>query len=152
MRAFVSLSWIKGADIIMCTVYYNLFLLAVLLLLVASLLQVILDPCRGFEHPGNIPARIIEDRFAQSVLAWSIATCVFCLQCIRAIWSRVFRGEYHSVISKIVANEWMVLVGPRRDALLLIISSVIFTAYFLCGAHNCMTTHTTSCDLHCYSK
>jgi hypothetical protein len=71
-------SLIKGADIIVCTVYY-FFLLAVLLLLGVTLQQVLLD--------------------------FSVATCVFCLQCMRAIWPRVFRGRCHNAISKIVANE-----------------------------------------------
>lgn len=126
----MSLTWIKGADITVCTVYY-FFLLAVLLLLGTTLQQVLLDSCRDFEHASNIPARVIEDGFAQSVLALSIAICVFCLQCMRAMWPRVFRGGCHIVISKIVANEWMVLAGPKRDALLFIISSVIFIAYSL---------------------
>jgi hypothetical protein len=128
VRAVVSLSWIKGADIIVCTVYHC-FLPALLpLSLGAMLLQAILDPY-GLEHASNIPTRAIEGGLALSVLAFSTAICVFCLQCMRAIWPRVFRGECHSAISKTVANEWIMLVGPRRDALLFIISSVIFIAY-----------------------
>jgi hypothetical protein len=88
-----------------------------------------LDAERNHEHASNIPAYVVKDGLAMSVLASSTAICIFSLQCVRVIWPRVFRGERHSTISKIVANEWRMSIGTRRHAFLFIINSVIWLAY-----------------------
>jgi hypothetical protein len=122
----------KGADIILCTVH--LWLLSALpLLLNTTHLRAMLDARRNHEHASNSesPAYVIKDGLALSVLAASTAIWMFCLQCVRVIWPGVFRGERHSAISKIVANERRMLVGTRRHALLLIINSAMWLAYHI---------------------
>ena len=107
------------------------FLSASPLLLNAMDLRAMLDARRNHEHAGDIPAYVIKDGLAMSVLAFSTAICIFCVQCVRVIWPRVFRGEGHSAISKTVANEWRMLIGPRRRALPFIINTVMWLAYSL---------------------
>jgi hypothetical protein len=118
----------KGADIILCTVHLW-FLSALPLLLNTMHLWAMLDARRNHEHASNPPAYVIKDGLALSVLAASTAIWMFCLQCVRIIWPGVFRGERHSAISKIVANEQRMLVGTRRHALLLIINLAMWLAY-----------------------
>src|SRR6266566_6920002 len=114
----------EGTDIIVCTV--DLWFLSALPLLSSSKhLWAMLDAWRNHEHASNIPAYFIKDRLFVSALAFSTAVCISCLQCVRVIWPR---GEHHSVISKIVANEWMMLVGTRRHPFPLIINSVMWLA------------------------
>jgi hypothetical protein len=88
-----------------------------------------LDARRNHEHGGDIPAYVIKDGLALSVLAFSTAICMFYLQCVRVIWPGYFRGEPHSAIPKMVANERRTLIGTRRHALLFIINSVMWLAY-----------------------
>ncbi len=93
-----------GADIIVCTVYLW-FLSALPLLISTTHLRTMLYARRNHEHASNIPAYVIKDGLALSVLSFSTAICMFCLQCVRVIWPGGFRGEPYSVISKMVANE-----------------------------------------------
>ena len=120
----VPVSWIKRADVIVCIVYLW-FLSALPLLLSTTQLRVTLARDARQNHK---PAYVIKDGLALSVLVFSAAICLFCLQCVRVIWPRVFRGERHGAISKIIAIEWRMLVGTRH-ALLFIINSVIWLAY-----------------------
>ena len=104
----VPVSWMKGADIIVCTVYLW-FLSAYPLSRNMRQLRAVLDrrltvhACDCCYDVDDSPAFVIEDALALSVLAFSAAICVFCMQCVRIIWPRAFRGERHSAISKIVA-------------------------------------------------
>ena len=100
----VPVSWIEGADIIVCAVYLW-FLSALPLFLNTMDLRAMLDARQNHEHASNIPAYVTKDGLALSVLAFSTAVCIFCLQCVRVIWPGGFRGEPYSVISKMVANE-----------------------------------------------
>ena len=128
MRVVVPLSWVMRADIIVCIVYLW-FLSALPLLLSTTHLRAMLDARRNHKHTSNIPAYVIKDGLTLSVLASSTAICMFCLQCVRVIWPRVFRGERHGAISKFIAIEWRMSVGSRRHALLFIINSVFWLAY-----------------------
>jgi hypothetical protein len=131
VRVVVAVSWMKGADIIVCTVY--LWFLSVLPLLPNTMdLRAMLDARRNHEHhPYNTHflAYVKEDGLTLSVLAFSTSMCMFCLQCVRVIWPRAFRGECHSAISKIVANEWRMLVDSRRQGLLYYINATMYLAY-----------------------
>ena len=126
MRVVVPVSWMMRADIIVCIVYLW-FLSALPLLLSTTHLRATLDARRNHKHTSNIPAYVIKDGLTLSVLAFSIAICIFCLQCVRVIWPRVFRGERHGAISKIIAIEWRMLVGTLRHAFAFVL--VIWQAY-----------------------
>ena len=125
VRAVVQVSWMRGADIIACTVY-GWCLIALSLLPNTIGLRAMLVASRNYEHGSKIP------EFAVSVIMFSTAICAICLGCVRAIWPSAFIGERHSPIFKIVANEWRMLVGTRRHAVSFIINSVIYLAYDLC--------------------
>jgi hypothetical protein len=145
----VPVSWMKGVDIIVCTVH--LWLLSALpLLLNTTHLRAMLNARRNHEHANNLPAYVIKDGLALSVLASSTAIWMFCLQCVRVIWPGIFRGERHSAISKIVANERRMLVGTRRHALLFIINLAMWLAYHVYAVRITVRLRTTSCDPHCY--
>jgi len=118
----------KGADLIVCTVHLW-FLSPLPLLQLTTHLRAMLDARRNSVHANDIPAYVIKDGLTLSVLAFSTAVCMFCLQCVRVMWPRGFRGECHSTISIIIANEWKMLVDIRRHTLLFIINSVIWLAY-----------------------
>ena len=88
----------KGADIVVCTVL--LWFLSVPPLLLNTMdLRTMLDARRNHERASNTPAYVIKDGLTISVLAFITAICIFCVQCVRVIWPRVFRGERHSAIS-----------------------------------------------------
>ena len=124
-------SWMKGADIIVRTVCPWL-LSALLLLTNAKHLLAMLDAKQNHEHSSDIPAYIIKDRLTASALAFSTSICIFCVQCVWVIWPRLFRGERHSSISKIVANEGRMLVDPRHPRLgLPFINIVFWLPYYL---------------------
>ena len=131
VRVVVAVSWMKGADIIVCTVY--LWFLSVLPLLPNTMhLRAMLDARRNHEHhPYNtlFLAYVKEDGLTLSVLAFSTSMCMFCLQCARVIWPEAFRGECYSAIYKIVANEWRMLVDSRRQRILYFINVTMWLAY-----------------------
>ena len=87
----------KGADIILCTVY--LWFLSTLPLLVNMMhLRAVLDGRRIHELASNTPsAYLIKDVLELSVLAFSTAICIFCVQCVRVVWPRIFTGEHHEI-------------------------------------------------------
>jgi hypothetical protein len=124
----------KVADIIVCTVY--LWFLTVLLLFPSTTdhLRTVLDARRNHEHASDNPEYvIIKGRLALSVTLLGVYTCWLCLTCVRVMWPTVLtKGERHNAISRIVANEWRMLVGTMRHAPLLIINSLICLAYDLC--------------------
>jgi hypothetical protein len=108
------------------------FLSALLLLTNTKHLLAMLDAKRNHEHSSDIPAYIIKDRLTASALAFSTSICIFCVQCVWVIWPRLFRGERHSSISKIVANEGRMLVDPRHPRLgLPFINIVFWLPYYL---------------------
>jgi len=45
------------------------------------------------ENTYGIPAHLVKDGLTLAVLAFSIAMCIFCLQCLRVVWPRGFRGK-----------------------------------------------------------
>ena len=132
MRGVVPASWMKVADVV-CTVYF--WFLSALLLLPNSTtdLRTVLDARRNHEHASDIPEYVItKGRLALSMILYSLVTCGFCLTCVKVIWPKVFKGECHNAVSKIVENEWRILVGTMRHAPLLIMHSLICLAYDLC--------------------
>jgi hypothetical protein len=146
----VSVSWAKGADIIACTVYAR-FLSASPLFICTTLLWPLLDILRDHEDVSNIPAYVTKGGFALFVLTFSTVICGFHLQYLMVIWPNVFGGERHCAIYKIVAmND----VGRPRVQYPPDYDQVGDVASMQCiyGAHNCMTTRTTSCDPHCFSS
>ena len=101
----VPVSWMTEVDTIVCTVHLW-FLSTLLFMITAMHLRATLDARRNYEHASDIPVYVIKDVVALSALALVTAICIFCMQCVRVIWPRVYRGECHSTIYKIVANEW----------------------------------------------
>jgi hypothetical protein len=91
-------------------------------------MRAMLDARRNHEHVSNIPTYVIKDGLAVSVLAFSTAICIFCLQCVRVIWPG---GERPSAISKIVENEWSMLVGTMHRPLPFFINLVMWLVYCL---------------------
>ena len=92
-------SWMKGADIIVCTVH--IWLLSFLPLLISTMhLRGVLDIWRNHGHAGNIPAYVIEDGLAMSVFAFITTIFVFCMQGVRVFRPGVFIGERHNATSK----------------------------------------------------
>ena len=132
MRVVVPVSWMERVDTIVYTVQCW-FLLALPLLLSTKHLLAMLDARRNDEHASNIPAPIVRDGVSLSVLAFSTAISMFCVQCVRVIWPRIYGGECHSAISKTVANEWRFLVDVRRytSILLFFINLVMLVTYYL---------------------
>ena len=92
-----------------------------------------LDARRNHEHASNIPASDIRDGVSLSWLAFGTYIYMFCMQGMRVIRPRVFGGERHSAISKIVANEWRMLVDERHYASTLpfLINPVLFATYYV---------------------
>ena len=73
-----------GADYIVRPVH--LWFLSVLpLLSSATQLRAMLDARRHDEHTRGIPPHVIKDGLILAVLAFSIAVCIFCMQCVRAV-------------------------------------------------------------------
>lgn len=97
----VPVSWTKGVDIIVCTVC--LWFLSALPLLANTMnLRAMLDARRNDEDSdaNNYPVYFFfNDGLAAPVLAFSTSICMFCVQCMRVIWPRVFTGERHSAMS-----------------------------------------------------
>lgn len=120
VRAVLPVSWMKGADILVRTVYFR-FLTVLSLLTSTRNLRVMLDARRNYEH-------VSKDELVLIVLTFSTALLALCLQCLKVIWPTVLMGECHNAISKIVANERRMLVGIRRLALLFIVN-LVWTAY-----------------------
>jgi hypothetical protein len=87
----------KGADYIVCPVH--LWVLSGLpLLSSATQLRAMLNARRDNEHASGIPPHVIKDGLVLAVLAFSIAVCIFCMQCVKAVWPTGFRGECNNVI------------------------------------------------------
>ena len=91
-------------------------------------LRAMLDARRNDEDSdaNNYPVYFFfNDGLAAPVLAFSTSICMFCVQCMRVIWPRVFTGERHSAMSWIVSNEWRMLIDPMRHNLMSIIDLVM---------------------------
>jgi len=54
-----------------------------------------LDARQNNDTANGIPPHLIKDGLTLAVLALSVAICIFCLQCLRVVWPRGFRGESH---------------------------------------------------------
>lgn len=52
-----------------------------------------LDARQNDDPANGIPQHLIKDGLTLAVLALSVAICIFCLQCLRVVWPRGFRGE-----------------------------------------------------------
>jgi hypothetical protein len=82
----------RSADCIVRTV--QLWFLSVLPLLSGTnQVRAMLDVRRDNEAANGIPAHLIKDGLTLAVSALSVAACIFCLQCLRVVWPRNFRGE-----------------------------------------------------------
>ena len=57
-----------------------------------------LDARRGDGPASEIPADLIKDGLTLAVLAFSVALTIFCLQCLRVVWPRGFRGEHNTIL------------------------------------------------------
>ena len=125
VRAVVPVSQMKRTDIIVCTVYFWC-LMALLLLSSATDLWVTLDAGRIYEDASY------SLRLVLSVIWFSVTICAVCLMFMMAIGRSALRGERQSAISKIVANEWRMLVDTWEHAYPFIMNSVIYLTYDLC--------------------
>jgi hypothetical protein len=87
--------WMKCAD---CIIYpVHLWFLSVLpLLSTTTQLRAMLDARRDDEHASRIPAHVNKDGLTLAMLAFSTTVCIFCLQSVKAVWPRGFRGEHHN--------------------------------------------------------
>ena len=89
-----------------------------------------LNARRDDEHASGIPPHVIKDGLVLAVLVFGIAVCIFCMQCVKAVWPTGFRGESHNVIiSFIVVNARIMLVGTMRHAPPIIACVVMWLAY-----------------------
>ncbi|KAF8481728.1 hypothetical protein DFH94DRAFT_405760 [Russula ochroleuca] len=75
----------------------HLWFLSVLpLLSTTTQLRAMLDARRDDEHASRIPAHVNKDGLTLAMLAFSTTVCIFCLQSVKAVWPRGFRGEHHN--------------------------------------------------------
>jgi len=68
------------------------------LLLSTNQLRAMLDVRRDDELASGIPAYQIQDGLTLAVLAFSVSICTLCLQCLRIVWPRGFKGTTHHVL------------------------------------------------------
>jgi len=86
----------------------QLWFLSILpLSLTVTQLRAMLHARKDDENPYRIPAHLVKDGLTLAVLAFCIAILVFCLQCLRVVWPRGFRGECCTV--KLIAVTRMLI-------------------------------------------
>jgi len=98
------------------------------LLLSTNQLRAMLDARRDDELASGVPAYQIQDGLTLAVLAFSVSICTLCLQCLRIVWPRGFKGEYlHHDLDR-HSNVDCVL-GTTHHVLLFVLCFMIWLAY-----------------------
>ncbi|KAI9511884.1 hypothetical protein F5148DRAFT_1167117 [Russula earlei] len=78
------------------------FLSIIPLLLSLTQLRAMLDP--GRYDQNGIPAHLLKDGLTLAVLAFSVAIFNFCLQILRVVWPRGFKGTVHHFLLFAISN------------------------------------------------